>query len=467
MIALDHRSLTFRLTLLFGTVTTAVLILIGCVFYVSLESHFLHEDAIELRGKTALIHHLVARFRDAGSPDALGDRFQDALTGHDNLFLDIRKADGGALFSTVGAPFSFDKIGRSDGEGHDIDGMTMHSDASDGHLYRVTRFDVAANVRDADRLRVTLVMNVDHHREFMSRVSGTILLSVLLGALAAGLLGWAAVRVGIAPVRVLAALTSRISVNRLNDRVLVEHLPPELAELGQSFNAMLSRLEDSFRRLSDFSSDLAHELRTPVSVLMTQSQVALSRSRSIDDYREVIYSAMEEYDRLARMISDMLFLAKADHGLLVPAREPVDLRAEIVTLFDFYDALAEAKDVKLDVSGSGTVEGDPIMIRRAVSNLLSNAIRHTPSGSTVSVTIDRVDNAWARLAVTNPGLPISPEHLGRLFDRFYRVDSARQRATDGAGLGLAITQSIVVAHGGVISVKSESQGTQFEIRLPG
>jgi two-component system, OmpR family, heavy metal sensor histidine kinase CusS len=229
---------------------------------------------------------------------------------------------------------------------------------------------------------------------------------------------------------------------------------------------MLARLEDSFRRLSDFSSDMAHELRTPITNLMTQTQVALSRSRSADEYREVLYSNLEELDRLARTITDMLFLAKADHGLLVPHREPVDLAAEVRGLFDFYEALVDERGIALESSGEGSVSGDRLMIRRAISNLLSNAIRHTAKGERVRVRIDRDGTDNVRLTVENPGIAIEPEHLARIFDRFYRVDPARQRSTEGAGLGLAITRSIVAAHQGTLRALSADGLTRFEMSLP-
>ena len=211
---------------------------------------------------------------------------------------------------------------------------------------------------------------------------------------------------------------------------------------------MLARLEDSFRRLSDFSSDLAHELQTPLSNVMTQTQVALSRPRSADEYREVLYSSLEECDRLARTIADMLFLAKADHGQIVPRAEPIDLVDEVRELFEFYDALVEDRDVRLSCTGEGRLGGDRLMIRRALSNLLSNAIAHTPAGGRVEVLLDADGPGLTTIRVRNEGETIPPEHLPRLFDRFYRVDPARERATGGAGLGLAITKSIVTAHGG-------------------
>jgi two-component system heavy metal sensor histidine kinase CusS len=316
------------------------------------------------------------------------------------------------------------------------------------------------------RLDGELVMNVDHHQQFMARVRDSTAVSLLLGALASVFLGWIAARIGMAPVRALSVLSSRISAKRLSERIDVNRMPTELAQLGESFNAMLARLEDSFRRLNEFSSDLAHELRTPISALMTQSQVALSRSRSADEYREVIYSAMEEYDRLARMITDMLFLAQADHGLLVPNREPVDLRREILDLYDFYDALVESKGVTLSVVGTGVVRGDRIMIRRALSNLLSNAIRHAAPGTAVTTAIESGDDGVVTLAITNEGEEISSEHLPKLFERFYRVDASRERLSDGAGLGLSITKTIVSAHAGTISVNSGSGITRFKIHFP-
>jgi two-component system heavy metal sensor histidine kinase CusS len=192
--------------------------------------------------------------------------------------------------------------------------------------------------------------------------------------------------------------------------------------------------------------------------------VALGRARSPDEYREVLASNAEEYERLARMIGDMLFLAQADNGLIVPRREPVDLAKQVAELFDFFDALAEEKALRLSLTGSGQVSGDKLMLRRALANLLSNAIRHTPRGGCIEVRIAVMDGTTT-LAVENSGEPVPPEHLSRIFDRFYRADPSRHGGGEGAGLGLAITRSIILAHGGQISARATEDGVSFELRL--
>ena len=209
-----------------------------------------------------------------------------------------------------------------------------------------------------------------------------------------------------------AAFAQSITASRLDDRLALATLPVELVDLAEAFNAMLSRIEESFRRLSEFSSDLAHELRTPIGNLITHTQVALSRLRSADEYRDVLYSNVEEFERLARMISDMLFLAKADNGLIVPRSEAIDLAGEVRNLFDYYDALVEERGVRLTASGGATVRGERLMIRRAIGNLLSNAVNHSPPGGTINVSIDEIDTGEVRLSVENAGETIPPEHLG-------------------------------------------------------
>ena len=198
---------------------------------------------------------------------------------------------------------------------------------------------------------------------------------------------------------------------------------------------MLARLDDSFRRLSEFSSDIAHELRTPISNLMTQTQVALSSARSTNEYKEVLYSGLEEYERMAQMVGDMLYLAQADNRLLRPGQEQVDLANEIQDLFDYFEAWAEERGVTLARTGSASVPVDRLMLRRALSNLISNAIRHTQQGHTVQVSMaTRGDKAI--VLVENPGTEIPAEHLPKLFDRFYRVDPSRQRKGDVPDWGL-------------------------------
>lgn len=254
-----------------------------------------------------------------------------------------------------------------------------------------------------------------------------------------------------------------ISAGRLDKRLDAAVLPVELVELTGAFNAMLSRLEESFRRLSDFSSDIAHELRGPVSNLLTQTQVAPSRPRSADEYREIPYSNLEEYDRMSRMIADMLFLAQADNGIVIPNREVVDLAATVREVFEFYEALADDKGVALHLTGTGSIHGDRLMLRRALSNLLSNAIRHTPRGGMIEVLIATDDDGRMHLSIETPGTPIPAEHLPHLFERFYRAEPSRSRSSEGFGLGLAITRSIVQAHLGTIGVESADNRTRFRM----
>jgi len=290
--------------------------------------------------------------------------------------------------------------------------------------------------------------------------------ALALGIVLSSLLGWLAARRGLAPVRAMAGIARSISAERLDARLPLESVPVEIQDLASSFNAMLARLEDSFKRLSEFSSDIAHELRTPVSNLMTQTQVAVSKARSAEEYREILYSNLEEYDRLARMIADMLLLAKTDNPLLTLRRDRIDLAAEIDRLRDFYQALADEQGVRVVRTGDGQTSGDAAMIRRALSNLLSNAIRHTPRGGAVSIGVDCDAANSCRIRVENSGETIPAEHLPRLFDRFYRVDPSRSRGGDGAGLGLAIVKAIVAAHAGRIEVSSTGGVTSFVMSLP-
>ena len=230
---------------------------------------------------------------------------------------------------------------------------------------------------------------------------------------------------------------------------------------------MLERLEAAFQRLADYSADIAHELRTPISNLMTQTQVALSRPRSNDEYQDILASNIEEYERIARMVSDMLFLAKAEQNALAQASAPIDLACEADALIDFYEALAEEHHIRIERHGSAVVAGDRLMLRRALSNLLSNALRHTPDGGQITIAIDiAADGAALGLSVSNVGDPIAPDQLERIFDRFHRGSSLRERHGEGAGLGLAITRLIARAHGGEVVASSKAGVTTFTISLP-
>lgn len=461
---LRGRSITLRLTLLFAAASTTVLLALGLLIGNTVEQHFVEQDMDLMTGKLHLAGHLLEKVHTPAALDALPAQLEDALVGHHDLAIVVRSAAEQTLFATGAANFPPALLARSAVSNPPQPLVWSEPGSSGRQPRRGISALLSTGIPGWQPVLVAVAVDITHHEHFMDSFRRTLWLFVAGAAALAGLLGWAAVRRGLAPLQAIREGAAGVTASRLDYRLALDAVPVELAELAQTLNEMLARLEDSFRRLKDFSSDLAHELRTPISNLMTETQVALTRARNPEEYREVLASNAEEYERLARMIGDMLFLAQADNGLLVPSREPVDLANEVRELFDFFDALAEEKSLRLSLTGSGQVAGDRLMLRRALANLISNAIRHTPTGGSIRVRIAATDGGTT-LEIENSGEPIAPEHLTRIFDRFYRADPSRHRSNEGAGLGLAITRSIVQAHGGEISVRSTADGVCFEVRL--
>jgi two-component system heavy metal sensor histidine kinase CusS len=285
----------------------------------------------------------------------------------------------------------------------------------------------------------------------------------LLGAAALlALAGALVARHAMRPLARITAVTQKLDVGRLGQRVEDAAWPAELRALAAEFDRMQERLRQSFARLAQFSDDLAHELRTPVSNLMGAAEVAIAQPRSGDEYRETLASMLEETQGMRRMIDELLFLARAEQPERWLARTTLDARSEASAVIEFYAALADEKRIALTLEGAGEVYADRTLLRRALSNLLANALQYTPPGGNVRIVID-----GSSIAVHDDGPGIEARHLPHIFDRFYRVDEARTRNLEGTGLGLAIVKSIVALHGGEAEVKSEpGHGSVFTLRFP-
>lgn len=460
----QRASLTWRLTLLFAAASSVVLLLLGTLIARAVEQHFEEQDLAVLSGKLELTRQALEKVRSDQQMSAIAQLLDDSLVGHQGLAVAVRAPDGEILFATRGAEFPQALLKR---ESEVLRPLVWAS--AQGTPMRGIAARVHTGLSAATPAIVAVATDISHHQQFMRSFRVTLWSFVVLAALLTGFLGWVAVRRGLSPLQAIRREAEAITAQRLDARLALAAVPAELAELVDTLNAMLSRLEDSFRRLSDFSSNLAHELRTPVSNLLTQTQVTLARSRTAEDYRDVLASNVEEFERLSRMIADMLFIAKADEGQIVPSRALIELDALADELIDFFRLIADEKDVALTRSGSGRMIGDSSMIRRAISNLLSNALRHTAPGGRIEIAIDSSEVLTprrVRLVVSNSGETIAASQLPRLFDRFYRADRSRSGEGTNSGLGLAIVKSIAEAHGGDVGVESAAGTTSFMLRLP-
>lgn len=312
---------------------------------------------------------------------------------------------------------------------------------------------------------VQAALNVSKNDEIIENYYQKMLLIAALAIILFSALGFWLARRGLSPLRTISAEMEKIHADDLHTRLSPQSWPTELNALAASFDQMMMRLEASFKKLNRFSSDISHELRAPINNLISAASVTQSKDRSHEEYQETLAAIVEEGERLSRMVSSMLFLARADNSREPLTKEWLNSRHEFEKLIDFYDVLAEEKNITLLSQGDVALLADPQLLQRALSNLLSNAIRHTDkNGEIILNAASNETLTW--ISIEDNGEGIAAEHLPLIFDRFYRIEAARSM-TENTGLGLAIVKTIAEIHGGKIVVESEpGKGSKFILILP-
>jgi len=462
------RSLTARLAVAFALIAGCAFAGVGLYLYRSLATQIIERDDSELLRKAARTR---AELAELPAGDAQAGRWQEIrgiVAGNEEFGLRLQAPDG-ALLTQAGAqpgampalaaigldtPPSAAAIQAWETPGavpaHGVAMLARAGTGAGAQTVRVEIHQVAAS-------RVVLL------RDYRLKLS----IAVCLGALGAGLLGYAALHAGMAPLRRIAAGTASVTFASGVLPVDPSRLPAELDELARSLQRMIDRLRERYERLSQFSADLAHDFRTPIGNLLGQTQVALSSERSVDEYQALLASNVEEYERLSRMIENMLFLARADNAQVAMHRAELDLRIELARQADYFELLADARGIAIHVEAQGTLYADATLFRRALGNLLSNAVHYSPESAVIALR-SRHEAGTVVIEVVNPGPGIAPEHLPRLFDRFFRGDPARANSGESSGIGLAIVKTIMELHQGAVQVESVPDGlTTFRLVFPG
>ncbi|HEF4761588.1 TPA: heavy metal sensor histidine kinase [Pseudomonas putida] len=458
-------SLSLRLGLTVSILGAVLVVLLAVLAYFALthELNALSRDS--LARKMEQVEHSLSLYNDPGEISSRPHILLDQVMGHDNLTLTIYDR------YYLRTPLLKSGSGLADPrlELRAVRTATEQLAYSSSIDAKGAKFLTASRLirlKDGTRVPVLLSTDNEHDQALLSAYLRSTLIALPLLLILIGLSAWWAVQRGLAPMREFRKVASRVSTQDLDHRLSVENMPQELSELAQGINVMLNRLDDGVRQLSQFSDDLAHELRTPINNLMGKAQVTLSRERSVDEYKDVLVSCTEELERVARIVSDMLFLAQASHPATYASFESISLEDEVSKVAELFSLSAQEKNIDVSVMGSARVLGDRLMIQRAISNLLSNALRHCPEGQTVSLVIEQAATEVS-LWVSNPGTGIEAQHLPHLFDRFYRVDSSRSRSQGSTGLGLSIVRSIMSLHKGEVEVNSlPGAMTVFRLGFP-
>jgi len=450
-------SLTARICLAFMLVATSVISLTALGFFQLSKHHFEELDEAILNEKLHAIRIMLQVSPQPLQAEHQQQHLQAMLGAHESMRVLITRDDGDILFAE---PQDF-LAAASD----PLISTQSHWFWQEGErFFQGLSAEIA--LEDSPPLRVLLALDVTAHTLFFRSLMYWLWFGMLLCLLTSALLGWLVARSGLQPLREITQSMTRISAASLDERIDTHAVPRELQAMVHSFNSMLCRLQDAFARISNFSADIAHEMRTPVSNMLTQTEVVLMRKRDADTYENNLHSNLEELSRLSRMIDDMLFLAKSENGQTLLNQQPLELDELVSGQLEYYRILAEEKGIAIEVIGQGHIHGDAPMVGRVVSNLLSNALRYTPPGQTVQIQLRQQPDS-VELCVSNPGKDIQPLHLDRLFDRFYRADPARREGDSAnAGLGLAIAAAIVKAHGGSIHCTSQGGITRFCVQFP-
>lgn len=438
---------------MFALVSTLLLGSIGFYLYQSLQREIAWRDDQALLGRLDRMQALIS---DSDSIEQLRGRpklYENMLGNRDNL-LWIVDDTGKVLIEINPVRMTLPKLSAA-----------PQARLGDDHSTESVRL-AWKEVTEGDR-GLTLIAGklLSERDQMLGAYRLKLWLAMSVGALLAFALGWWVSQRGLYPVRLLAKRAAGIDAQHLHLRLDEFNELTELKLLCSALNQMLARLEDGFAQLSRFSEDLAHEMRTPLGNLMGHTQQALRRSRSIEDYQNLLVSNQEEYERLARMIDSMLFLARTEQPNACAKFEQINLHDLIEQLCEYFEGVAQERDVQLINQTQDHLLGDPGLIRRALANLLANALRYAIAESAVTIS-SRVSQGTFEITVHNHGEPIAAEHLPRVFERFYRCDPSRNQPDDSGGLGLAIVRSIMQLHGGSVSVDSTEAGTSFHLVFP-
>jgi two-component system, OmpR family, heavy metal sensor histidine kinase CusS len=332
-------------------------------------------------------------------------------------------------------------------------------------LYQATEVRAAVGGTQGVSWTIQVAVSLAQQQHVLARYRQWLWAILSASFIVCPLVGYQIAKQGIRPVRYVAETAKRIGSSTLNERIQSEGYPIELADLALTFNAMLDRLKDSFDRLTRFSGDLAHELRTPVNNIRGEIEVALARSRTTQEYREVLVSNLEESIRLSELIGSLLFLARTENPGTHIKRETVSVRELLETVRDYYEGPADQAGVALAVNAPASLEAmlDRSLMRRALGNLVSNALAHTPNGGRIDLRASR-SQAGLEICVSDTGCGIPEESIPLLFDRFYRIDPTRSPQSGGFGLGLSIVRGIMLLHGGQVEIASElGKGTRVTL----
>lgn len=461
-----QRSLTFRLGLIYGGVALVTLLAVAAVLYWAVVDGVRRDDQRFLSEK---IHVLRTMLKERPNDHALLSEeveWETGVLGHARYYVEITRPGGQATSQTPGfARSGIDSARFPTPAGTESDSAPMAwQTTASGRTYLLSSAFGALGGQASARRVIHVALDVSHEKLIFQEFRRIAWAVVGLGMLLSTVLAAVVARRALNPLAAMARAAAETSASRLDERLDLRYWPAELLPLVREFNGMLHRLDLAFSRISAFSADLAHELRTPLNNVMGEAEVMLSRSRTSAEYRETLGSILEECQQLSRMAENLLFLARSENPSAMVRREHFAAAQEVEKVVDYYDAVAEEAGLRLSVSGDCMVNADRELLRRAVTNLLSNAIRHSPRGGEVSIRLWGGTGEDSEIAVNDSGEGIQAELQPRLFERFFRGPCRRRT---GAGLGLAIVKSIMDLHGGRISMVSEvGRGTRVRLSFP-
>ena len=460
-------SLAGRLTIWYAASTILLITIAVTSLYWSLVSTFNNADRLVILDKMQSVEQLLTTHTDLNDvknrvevewPSRKYEHvYVRLLDDHQNVITQSPDFESIA----VNFPVSMRSILRSSFEKSKTS-IQQLQDADHSHSYKF------ASVLLTENRTLLLVLNRTTEENILASNRARLLIILLFTSVIAAILGRRIAVKGVEPVIEIANAAKSITSTTLHHRLTLSKVPSELNVLVQTFNEMLDRLNESFERLSRFSQDIAHELRTPVNNIRGELEVALGRNRSPEEYKDVLGSCLEEGEKLTRLIDSLLFLARAENPSATLDIKKLKLKNEITTLIDFFETSAseEGLDFKIEIPDDLSLAADQILLQRVFANLFSNAIKYAQKNGTIIITAKQNTDGTC-ITVADNGIGIQSKHLDKIFDRFYRVDESRSSQTGGTGLGLSIVRSIMTLHKGSVRMESgPEQGTKIILQFP-